>query len=78
MAVFRISFEGNRMYRKVSVGLTGLDINRLYSSVSFRLTETEHVYMPGLFIARCLSLDQDFVAALKESSALLVKIKWPA
>ena len=49
-------------------------INRQRSSVSVGLSETQHVYMPGLVIAWHLRLYQHFGASLKQSSALLVEI----
>ena len=76
--VFGVGLRFNRLYRSVGVDLIRMEFNRLYSSVSVKLSETQHVYMPGLLIARLLRLHQYFVATLKQSSALFVKIQWSA
>jgi hypothetical protein len=53
-------------------------IGRQHRFVGVGFREAQHVYMPGLVIAWHLSLYQHFMGALKQSSALLVKIQWPA
>ena len=78
LIIFSISCQGAGPYSTGRIRLIGMRSNMQHRFVRVGFSEAEHVYMPGLVIAWHLCLNQHFWTALQQSSALLVKIQWPA